>query len=156
MSLYPSLYPKLPEPPAPEPDQTAEQYGLQILAFIVREGVACTCTAEQLELALHVAPIAAAVNVTGPKDDRRIDYRTVAADAVADAKRLILGTQRIATLIARETAARAVASLPAAPPVILDDDHDDEQRYPGVPRSPYPISPAPGTYARPPAPILNF
>lgn len=89
------VYPVIPEPPAPDATDSRESYGLQLLGYLIRERTACRFSDEQISLALHVSPIAAAVYVhVGPDRSRSVDYRTAAADAVADAKRELIGEQR--------------------------------------------------------------
>lgn len=140
-------YPRLPDPPAPDVDSSRESYGLTLLAWIIRERCPVTCTDEQLALALHVAPIASAVRVTVDANKRRsVDYRIEAADAVADAKRLILELQRMRARLAELTPAPTIA--PEAPTV------DGGSRVPRQPIAPQ-LPPAP-SYADRRAPEVAF
>lgn len=141
--MYPS-YPPIPTPPAPQPDSTREGYGLQILAFIIRERVTCTCTDDQLAIALHVAPTAGAVAVAiGADKDRQVDYRVLAADAVADAKRMILETQRIRVRLQAEQAAALPQPAAQAPTSVYQVD-DGTEPSSKVPRRPIAPSYPPG------------
>lgn len=141
-------YPPLPDPPTPRPLETAEQHGLAVLLFLIREQVACTCSDEQLALALHVAPVASMVSVTGSKADREIDYRIPAADLVAQAKRLIMATQKARQQLAREAGAQVAQAAQDAPRPARIDPGGPSGPSGGsfVPRRPVPSGPstAPG------------
>lgn len=103
------MYNRIPDPPVADGPQSAAAYGLQLLAFVIREQVTCTLSDDQLQLLIHVAPIASAVR-TVPE----VDYRTVAADAIAAAKRLALGQLQInARLRAELTATQPADASPA-------------------------------------------
>lgn len=122
-----------PKPPAPEPGTTREQYGLALLQFVIASEYPYSLDDEQLALALHVAPVAA-VAVKG-------DYRTHAADAVADAKRLMLDVQRFRAADAKQTAQKFAALVAS----------DDQQPNGGakVPVNPFtPILPPAPAAAR--------
>ena len=103
------------QPPADwQIDETREQYGLRVLAACVADPIVVYhCSDDQLGAALHVAPVASAVHVTIAADKTRaIDYRTVAADAIADVKRTILRLQ----------AARLVQAAQSQPVTVLAAD----------------------------------
>lgn len=153
---------RLPDPPVPMPMDTAEHHGLAVLAFVIRENLCCTCSDEQLELALHVAPIASAVYVSGSKDQRQVDHRTIAADCVANAKRLIMATQRARQQLAREASqqeqqqAQAQPQRPQAGP-----GGSRVPRVPVVPTQPPSTDAAPLRYEQPqasrqPVPDIQF
>lgn len=131
----------IPPPPDLEPTDTAESYGLQLLAYVVRERTAVLLSDPQIALALHVAPIASAVQVQiGADRIRRVEYRTAAADAIAEAKRELLSCQRIRVQLAAETTPET-AQPPAGSP---------SSRSGGslVPRQPIaPTQPPAGQYA---------
>lgn len=123
-----------PKPPAPVAGDTREQYGLSILRFIMADEYPYSCTDEQLSLALHVAPIAAAA-VPG-------DYRSHVADAVAKAKRLILEVQRFRAADAAKLAEQ-LATLAAVEPV----PPSGGAKVPRVPFTPI-LPPAPAAARR--------
>lgn len=151
-------YPPPPVVPSPDPADTREAYGLRILAFLIQaeypDAAACACSDEQLALALHVAPIASAVYVhIAPDKTRMVDYRTVAADAIADAKRRILAWQRIRAACLSPTVAaqlgQAPASTPSGPP------SSGARLIPPAPTQPpagYALTPA-RTVTKTPAPV---
>jgi hypothetical protein len=97
-----SLYPRIPNPSIAAPDDSRESYGLQLLAYVIRERTACTFSADQISLALHVAPIAAAVRVqisststsTGSDRTRTVDLQISTAETIAEAKRELLAEAR--------------------------------------------------------------
>ncbi len=91
---------RIPDPPVADPLDTAVSYGLQLLAFVVRERVTVTLSDAQLALAIHVAPIASAVQVQTVRTPegtviRTVDLRQQVADAVAEAVRDLSLAQRL-------------------------------------------------------------
>jgi hypothetical protein len=145
-------YPRIPRPPIAAPDDSREAYGLQLLAYVVRERTACTFSAEQISLALHVAPIAAAVRVqisststsTGSDRTRTVDLRVQAADAVADAKRELLAEARRLQAYQAGLAVQGPSDASSGP---YSDRSQDGG--PKVPRTPVrPTQPPAGAAAR--------
>lgn len=90
-------FPRLPEPPMPQPDQTVQQYGLSLLRFLQDTRVTATLDDDQLQTAAHVGSTAVRFRFESP----------AVYDQLADLERLI------------HTAIRLRASLQPAEPVQL-------------------------------------
>lgn len=139
-------YPRLPDPPAPEPDDSAALYGCRLLQWYLQAGVYCTSSPEQLQAAEHSAYVAVTARGILP----------IAVDRLSDVRHAIHDQLRRLERIAAEAPAPALADgcSPIGAPA------DDEPGGPSgrVPRRPYPINnpPAAGIRIPEPAPVINF
>lgn len=87
-----TAYPALPQPPRPQPGDTAQGYGLRVLSFVLETGVTATVPTRALELADHVYPIA-----IGAKD-----ILSTAVDALSETRTRILACLEHRRVLAEE------------------------------------------------------
>lgn len=138
-------YPRLPDPPAPAPDDTAILYGCRILRWLLETDVYATCNAEQLRAAEHAAYVA----VTAP------GILPAAVDRVSAVRHAIAAQLRRLAQLATEGAPPACQLLGAP----IGNRADDGPGNPGsgVPRRPYPAtSPPAGSQVPLPVPVIQF
>ena len=136
-------YPRLPDPPHPDPDDTAVLYGCRLLQFLLQTGVYCTCDAEQLRLAEHASQYAVTARGILPAAVDRLS--TVRHEIHAQIGRLAIVSD-------------APGSLPASPDATIGAPGNDGPGNPGgrVPRQPYPLSHPPAGDRLAVPIVLNF
>jgi hypothetical protein len=121
------MYPPLPSPPPPQPDDTASGYVLKVLAFVVSTGITASLTDDQLAQADHHYPIAIA----------HADVLALAVDRLTTARRLVLNAIAARTTLAQKADSAGEVALGGV------------KSGPGGVRQP--VAPAP--FVRPPAPV---
>lgn len=144
------MYPRLPDPPQPEPTDTAVLYSCTLLRWYLQTELYCTSTAEQLKLAEHAAHTAVTARGILP----------AAVDRVSAVRHAIAG--QLALL------ARLQAESQEAPPTgctgVQDARANGGQSGPSdgsggmrEPLRPFPrINPPAGVAVRPAIPTINF
>jgi hypothetical protein len=133
-------YPRLPEPPIPDPEDTAVHYGCRILYFLLQTSVYCTATDDQLKLAEHAAHVA----VTA------LGILPIAVDRIAAVRREIGATLRRREQLGAASLQDAQPASQAACRATLDGRPDDRTDPSGrVPRRPYPVGPSTGDTIEP-------
>jgi hypothetical protein len=133
-------YPRIPDPPTPDPEDTAVHYGCRILYFLLQTSVYCTATDDQLKLAEHAAHVA----VTAP------GILPIAVDRIADVRREIGATLRRREQLGARSVQDASPTSQAACSATRDGRPDDRTDPSGrVPRRPYPIGPSTGDAIEP-------
>jgi hypothetical protein len=138
-------YPRLPEPPAPEPGATLQGRGLEILSFVLVSGVTATVDTRDLELADYAFPLAVANHDVSP----------LAVERLSDARSAITAALRVR---AQDAASAAQAgpgeAIAPAPDVqggaLVPVPQRPTPRPPQAPAVRPPVSPGP--LARPVAP----
>ena len=141
-------YPRLPDPPAPAPDDTAVLYGCRILHFYLQTGIYCTSNPDQLKAAEYAAYVAVTASSILP----------IAADRVSAVRHAIAAQLARLDAIAAEAIAQPAARASGTPSgATIGRPGDDGPGNPGsgVPRRPYPIVNPPAA-SRLPAPMINF
>lgn len=140
----PNNYPRLPNPPEPEPDDTAVLYGCRLLQWFLRTGVFCTCSPEQLAAAEHSAYVAVTARGILP----------IAVDRLSDVRHQIHDQICRLQLIASEHQEhQAPGSAAGCSPIGAPDDDQPGGPSGRVPRRPYPIAPSTGDTLRAPVTI---